>query len=140
MTGKRRCLKTCLQVFGYEKEQIAVILGEKEPVKRPQKKNAKSYTEKEAIAIFLKLYPQYTLDQVYRELNLTQVMIMIKASSSLDYDKQVFDAKIRGYEIKEEYQPKPMTKEDWKLAFKEIARQKARFDRDKRIIELNRRR
>ena len=59
---------------------------------------------------------------------------------SLEYQDKVFHAKIRGYEMKEEKESKPLKQEDWSAVFKEIKKKQLDFQRNKRIIELERKR
>ena len=67
-------------------------------------------------------------------------MIMIKEASRLNYENQVFNAKIRGYEVRDEREMKPLSKDDLKLAFKQINKDRLAFIRDRKAIELKRRR
>ena len=55
-----------------------------------------------------------------------------------DYEDRLFQAKIRGYEIKEEVKVKPMTKKDWGLVMKTIKKEQLKFERNKDIIKINR--
>lgn len=65
---------------------------------------------------------------------------MVKTACHIDYENKVFDAKIRGYEIKETPEVTPMKKDDWQAVFKEIKKKKLAFDRDRKAIELKRKR
>ena len=65
---------------------------------------------------------------------------MVKKHLKLDYEEKIFEAKIRGYEMKEEPKVSPMTKSDWSIFYKEIQKKQLEFQRNKRIIELKRRR
>ena len=66
--------------------------------------------------------------------------LMVKNHLKLDYEDKIFQAKIRGCEMKEEIKVTPMKKEDWTLVFKEIKKKQLAFERNKKAVELNRRR
>ena len=65
---------------------------------------------------------------------------MVKSAMRLDYEDRVFQAKIRGCEVKEEPEVTPMKPQDWDLALKEMKKKQLDFERDKEIIKLRQQR
>ena len=65
---------------------------------------------------------------------------MVKSAMKLDYEDRIFQAKIRGYEIQEDPEVKPMKEEEWDLVLKEIKKKQLDFERNKDIIKLRQQR
>ena len=64
--------------------------------------------------------------------------ILLKNAIESENEEKIFEAKIRGYELEKPVEVSPMKQEDWGIVLKQIKKNQLDYERNKKIININR--